>query len=1021
MQGLQNTYKFPKTIPPIFEEGLYLASPEFWQEFQKASFQMENEKLERSFSKYWLRSCTRCTPYGTFAGSALVNVSDDETNLVIDDGKQHLRRVRIDMNYLANLIAALTKMPAILEQVKFHPNNSIYPLSDTLRYAEYTVTDNTRYYRLTSIEKTSAITAVLEEAKQGATIEQLVARIVECENVEEDQARAFIIGVWESQLLVSELEPCVTGKEPLDRLIEQLSPLKDVDDLTARLREIQLLLQHPQEGVEYYQRIEKKLKDLDLSLQVPKSSVQTDLFLSMHSGSFNKSLVNEITLQVSHLMALARPNINADLESFKTKFHARYEDAEIPLNIALDADLGIGYAGVNADTAGKGELIDNLAVAVPGRQSNGSFDYITKYTLTRYQDFLQNNRPFIEITEEDLNAFRRQAETLRFPGSMYIMGDLMKKNGRLDPENFIFDLSAFGGPSAGNLLGRFTHGEERICSATREMLKQEEEEYPDAIYAEIAHLPQARTGNILLRPILRSYEIPYVGKSGIAAEDQIPVDDLVISIKRNEVILRSKRFDRRIIPRLTTAHNFAFDSLPIYKFLCDLQNQGLSYPNVWDWGHLEILKHLPRVAYKNIIIKKARWMVEEKDIKDLPANESEYGAWFDAFCKKWNIPSRVVYMEYDLKLPIDFAEATGIRLFLHYLKRNKTIFLEEFLFTEENCIVKDANERVYTDELIIPVFRDHTEVKQPPAFPIERNAASPIKRKYSPHSEWLYFKVYSGPKMAERILKELVLPFVEMATRGKLMERFFFVRYRDEFPHLRIRFFNTEIDKQLPLQKEFMGILQPFLDNGLIHNVAIDTYSPELERYGEHLIEEAEGLFYNDSLAVLRFIDLLEEKDEKYRLLFALRGIDGLLSDFNLDTREKAELAKEIQQSYFKEFGAHPNLQKQLNAKYRKVQQMIFSHMDSTQDNANEIEEAVSIFRLRCEMNKPMVDRILSKLPPGQAKQRLVKMLPNYIHMFMNRLFIAQQRKYELVTYHFLEKYYTSQAAIQKQRLSLFP
>ena len=30
----------------------------------------------------------------------------------------------------------------------------------------------------------------------------------------------------------------------------------------------------------------------------------------------------------------------------------------------------------------------------------------------------------------------------------------------------------------------------------------------------------------------------------------------------------------------------------------------------------------------------------------------------------------------------------------------------------------------------------------------------------------------------------------------------------------------------------------------------------------------------------------------------------------------------------------------------------------------------------------------------------------------MNRLFIGNQRKYELVVYHFLKKYYTSQLAI---------
>ncbi len=41
--------------------------------------------------------------------------------------------------------------------------------------------------------------------------------------------------------------------------------------------------------------------------------------------------------------------------------------------------------------------------------------------------------------------------------------------------------------------------------------------------------------------------------------------------------------------------------------------------------------------------------------------------------------------------------------------------------------------------------------------------------------------------------------------------------------------------------------------------------------------------------------------------------------------------------------------------------------------------------------------------------------MQSYIHMFLNRLFVTQQRKYELIVYHFLEKYYSSRIAITKQ------
>ncbi len=56
-----------------------------------------------------------------------------------------------------------------------------------------------------------------------------------------------------------------------------------------------------------------------------------------------------------------------------------------------------------------------------------------------------------------------------------------------------------------------------------------------------------------------------------------------------------------------------------------------------------------------------------------------------------------------------------------------------------------------------------------------------LKRKFSPGSEWLYFKVYCGCKTAEKALTGIVLPYVEQGIRQGTFEYFHFVRYRDEF------------------------------------------------------------------------------------------------------------------------------------------------------------------------------------------------------------------------------------------------
>ena len=56
------------------------------------------------------------------------------------------------------------------------------------------------------------------------------------------------------------------------------------------------------------------------------------------------------------------------------------------------------------------------------------------------------------------------------------------------------------------------------------------------------------------------------------------------------------RLDKRVVPRLTTAHSYNSRSLGVYRFLCSLQNQGVAAGMMWSWGALESASFLPRVA-----------------------------------------------------------------------------------------------------------------------------------------------------------------------------------------------------------------------------------------------------------------------------------------------------------------------------------------------------------------------------------------------------------------------------------------
>ncbi|MDB4926552.1 lantibiotic dehydratase [Mucilaginibacter sp.] len=1012
LQSLKNAYEFSNGLSELFEEGIYLSSPEFYEELKKTGdiSKREKSKVHLSLSKYCIRSASRCTPYGTFAGCALVNVTDDETSIILGQMNEHVRHIRIDMNYVTEIINALLKLPPIKEQIKVYPNNSIYELSASYRYVEYTIENNLRSYSLNSIRKSKYIKAVLKFASTGAKIKSLVDLLVVSEKVEENEAVDFISDMYKSQLLVSELEPNITGEEPLDRLIAQLELFKGIQHIISTFKSIQKIIRQPKAGIECYKEIENYLRKLRLPIQIPKNTLQTDLFVSLKKNNIDAKILKEIGLQIQDLLIFSGPQKNAFLETFKNNFINKYDREEIELSIALDADIGIGYAEINQSTSGGNKLIDDLLITGKDNLVSSQIDHKQQFILSKYLQFLENNDAEIELTKDELLKFKsKQTKVYRQPRTLYLMGSLLKKDSLLSTEKFKFDILGIAAQSPAKLLARFSHGDPQLCALTKNILKEEEKEYPEAIFAEFVHLPQARISNILLRPILGDYEIPYVGGSGIDKKSQIPINDIMISVRNNEIILRSKNHNKRIIPRLTTAHNYSQMSLPIYRFLGDLQYQGKTNINFWDWDTLSAIKHLPKVIYKNLVIKKARWKVDLDDISDMPENKSYHLDYFSVFRSKIHIPKKVTYVESDNKLLIDFENTIGIELFLHYLHRHKSIVIEEFLYTEENCIINDVNNLPFINELIVP-FKLSNNLNGP-GFQnqISKNIA---KRKFIPSSEWLYFKIYCGPATAEIILKENILTFINK-HEVKAFKKFFFIRFSDQSNHIRIRFLNVDSNKQSALQIKFIAIFQKLVADNVVEKIVLDTYSRELERYGPDLINESESIFYNDSVAVLKFISLLEdESSEQYRMLFALRGIDMLLDDFQLTLVNKAALLKQMFLSYFKEFGESPQLQKQLNEKYRQNQKMIFSHMDEANDIINEIEEAVSVFQNRSKMNKPVIENIKFKL--NGADLKLYDLLGSYLHMFMNRLFINNQRKCELVIYLFLERYYTSQNSITK-------
>lgn len=995
-------------VQPAMLEVLYVASPELYEAFIgviSGTYQTGIDKLMRTLHKYLIRMTTRSTPYGLFAGCT-VSTQQKETKIEFDEDTPYYLHSRLDMNYVAEMTADILRNDTIRKQLKYYPNTSLYPIGDGFRYIESILKNKKRTYLLASVETSPYLQIILQTAKQGATFAEL-ATALQSDEFTQEEIENYIENIIESQILVSELEPTTTGDEFFDVLIARLRKLNETNEICQKLEEIKTLLGSNKKGIQKYKDIQSIISQ-NFTTTNSKDLVQTDMFFNVKECSLSDSFIRTLAKDLKNIMPLGLTYYNADLANFKSKFYERYEEQEMPLLSVIDNETGIGYGSVTSNKADNLPLLDNLVIPSNLKSDTTEWTPLSRWKYKIYQEAIAKKQLVVEITDQMINSYKEANEiTPTLTKGFYIFGNLIANSAEsIDNGNFKFNLYTMTGSSGIKLLGRFGHGNPSLTDKLKEAAKLEDSYIADAIYAEIAHLPEARVGNILMRPHLRTYEIPYLAGSDLEQEYQITPDDLMVSIKGNEVILRSKRLNRRIIPRRSNAHN-TVNGLPVYKFLCDLENQELQHLYGWSWGFLNDHLFLPRIQYKHLILQRATWNIKKETYSALNQKNANLIEELRKIQTELEIPRFVQLSEGDNELLINFDCNFSVQILVDALKKYERFKLVEYLGLEEDCFLR-TSEGFYTNEILIPMLKDAE-------IPAEKSTNKPvepvIKRNFVIGSEWLYVKIYTGTKTADKILTQVIKPFVEEMLQKGIIEQWFFIRYADPDEHIRVRFnHNTKPDFWHVVLNNLSQLLQPYIDKGIITKFQTDTYKREVERYGASTIELVEKVFYADSKAIINFLDLIEgDEGERYRWLIALRGVDMLLQDFGYDLPRKKEIMEQMRDNFFSEFNGNTSLNKQLNDKYRQHTTEIESFLRQEDDIKNEIEEAIAYLYERSQNITILKEEIFSKLEVDEKR-----LISSIIHMFLNRMFISKQRVHELVIYHYLKKYYESSFARAK-------
>jgi class I lanthipeptide synthase len=283
-------------------------------------------------------------------------------------------------------------------------------------------------------------------------------------------------------------------------------------------------------------------------------------------------------------------------------------------------------------------------------------------------------------------------------------------------------------------------------------------------------------------------------------------------------------------------------------------------------------------------------------------------------------------------------------------------------------------------------------------------------RHFRPGEPWAFFKLYCGETTAERLLRTDLGPLADGLEADGVATHWFFVRYGDPAPHIRIRFCLRDPARWQTLLERVNERFGEAVRDGLVWKVQVDTYDRELERYGAGTIELSERMFHRDSQMVLGVLRAVHEaEDEDLRWQFALLAIDRMLADFQYGASARFDFVDRVGKALLSELPGGKALRADIERKYRERKQVIERLADRANDAQDRLGAMSPLIETRSTATAADRQELLDRRPDLEVP--LAPLLTSHLHMFCNRLFPSRPRHHELVLYWFLAKYLRGQSA----------
>ncbi|GHO77667.1 hypothetical protein KSD_54380 [Ktedonobacter sp. SOSP1-85] len=510
------------------------------------------------------------------------------------------------------------------------------------------------------------------------------------------------------------------------------------------------------------------------------------------------------------------------------------------------------------------------------------------------------------------------------------------------------------------------------------------------LLAEMVYLPQqGRASNVAIRPNVYSHELCYATSPGTAFERTIPLDELVVGLRNDTFFLRWPQKDVEVIPRVS--HMLTSTSAPpLIRLLTSIGLDGTPLLTPFNWGGAATFPFLPRVQVDRLVLSLARWRIST-DMRDRELSSSSletFRAALTTWRTCWNVPRYVYLSMMDNRLLLDLEnleQCDELRTELQSLPPNGALILQEVFPALDQAWVHGPG-RHYITECVVPLIRrEKPNTSHSTAASTDSAASKNLilreQRLKAPGSEWLFVKLYVGLNLQEDLIAGPLRSFAHDALKEGLAQDWFFIRYSDPDPHIRLRFSGDPRilrERLLPLVCQWSSSL---MMRGTCLRFAFDTYDREIERYGGLSgIGLAERLFGADSRAAADLVALLSQAHtlELEKDLLAALSVDDLLASLGASGPMR-----------LKWYRQRVKERKQVGKTYRQKRVSLRSLLNDPASFLATLaggREVLLVLGKRREEVLPVAEQLAALHAQEALSQSFTSLYSSYVHMHCNRL-----------------------------------